>query len=82
MPAQALQQALTHQLWLPTGLAANTLGVSGITLKRYADRDGFLIEDKHWRRGPHPNSPRVWEINACRAAITRRGRHGRGSIPQ
>lgn len=60
--------------WLPTGLAARTLGVSHDSLKRYADRDGFLIEGKHWRRGVHPNSPRLWNLPACIDALAYRGR--------
>lgn len=75
---QAPDPRITQELWLPTGPAALLLGVSAPTLKRYADRDEFLVEGKHWRRGPHPNSPRVWDVQGCRAAITWRGRHGRG----
>lgn len=60
--------------WLPTGLAAQILGVSADSLKRYADRDCFLIEGKHWRKGPHFNSPRVWHIPGCIEALSYRGR--------
>ena len=63
-------------LWLPTGQAARTLGCSIDTLKRYATRDEFLIEGKHWRRGAYPNSPRVWNIPACRESIRWQGRLG------
>jgi len=48
------------------------LGISIDTLKRYADRDDFLIKDIHWRFGPHKNSPRVWDVNACLTAIRKR----------
>lgn len=62
------------QQWLPTGQATRVLGVSADTLKRYAMRDEFLIDGKHWRRGPHRNSPMVWNIPACQEAIRWRGR--------
>ncbi|KAF0655016.1 hypothetical protein L107_00815 [Cyanobium sp. Copco_Reservoir_LC18] len=66
-----------EELWLPTSQAARALGISPHTLKRYADRDGFLIEGTHCRRGPYPNSPRVWEVNGCRQAMSWRQCHGR-----
>ena len=58
--------------WLPSGQAASYLGVSIDTLKRYADRDGFLILDRHWRFGAHKNSPRLWDVPACLEAIRKR----------
>jgi hypothetical protein len=61
-------------VWLPTGLATRTIGVSADTLKRYADQDQFLIEGQHWRRGPHQNSPRVWHVPSCIEAMAYRGR--------
>ena len=64
-------------LWLSTGRAARALGCSIDTLKRYAKRDEFLIEGQHFRRGPHPNSPMVWNIHACEEAIRWRGRNGK-----
>ena len=66
----------TAELWLPTGQAARHLGVSNDTLKRYASRDEFLIEGKHWRRGAHPNSPWTWNVHGCRQAMSCRSRHG------
>lgn len=60
--------------WLPTGLATRALGVSSDSLKRYADRDQFLIEGHHWRRGPHCNSPRIWNVTSCAEAMAYRGR--------
>lgn len=68
------------QEWLPTGLATKALGVSAFTLKRYADRDCFLIEGVHFRYGFHSNSPRVWNIPACQEALTYRGRQRRESV--
>jgi hypothetical protein len=58
--------------WLPSGRAASALGVSIDTLKRYADRDAFLIEGKHWRSGAFSNSPRLWNVPLCLDAITKR----------
>ncbi len=60
--------------WLPTGLATRALGVSPDSLKRYADQNCFLIEGKHWRRGVHSNSPRIWNIPECVDALSYRGR--------
>ncbi|QPN61966.1 hypothetical protein H8F25_09150 [Synechococcus sp. CBW1004] len=65
------------QQWLPTGQATLVLGVSADTLKRYAMRDEFLIDGKHWRRGPYRNSPMVWNIPACEEAIRWRVRKRR-----
>jgi len=62
--------------WLPTGLAARALGCSIDTLKRYAKRDEFLVDGKHWRRGAHLNSPWVWNVTACQEAIRWQGRLG------
>ena len=64
----------TASEWLPTGLATRALGVSADSLRRYADKDAFLIEGKHFRHGPHSNSPRVWNIPACMDALAYRGR--------
>jgi hypothetical protein len=61
--------------WLPTGEASRFLGVSADTLKRYADRDCFLEEGTHWRYGVHRNSPRLWNVQQCLAAMTYQGRH-------
>ncbi|WP_231596722.1 hypothetical protein [Synechococcus sp. CBW1004] len=51
--------------------------MSADTLKRYAMRDEFLIDGKHWRRGPYRNSPMVWNIPACEEAIRWRVRKRR-----
>lgn len=64
----------TLDCWLPTGQAARALGCSADTLKRYVKRDEFLLEGEHWRRGPHPQSPMVWNIPACQKAIEHQGR--------
>jgi hypothetical protein len=63
----------TASRWVPTGAAALALGVSSDTLKRYSDRHKILIEGKHFRRGPFPNSPRVWDLDACHKVLTHHG---------
>ena len=60
--------------WQPTGLATRLIGVSAWSLRRYADKDCFLIEGKHFRFGPHANSARIWNVDACREALAYRGR--------
>ena len=60
--------------WLPSGQAALALGVSVKSLKRYADIHEFLVEGMHWQHGPLCNSPRVWNVDACREALAYRGR--------
>ncbi|MCP9902380.1 hypothetical protein KBZ12_17510 [Cyanobium sp. Cruz CV13-4-11] len=60
--------------WLPTGPAAKELAVSPTTLKRYADRDGFLTLGVHWRYGAHKNSPRIWNLRLCQQALDYRSR--------
>lgn len=57
--------------WLPTGQAAQQLGVSACTLKRYAKRDGILEEGTHFRHGVHANSPKVWHVKRCFQALSR-----------
>lgn len=66
--------SLAEELWLPTGQACRVLNCSATTLKRYASRDGFLLEGQHWRRGPHRQSPMVWNVTACHPAICSRDR--------
>ncbi len=73
---QRLNQTHSYRLdcWLPTGQAARTLGYSPDTLKRYVKRDGFLLEGERLRRGPHRQSPIVWNVPACQKAIEQQGR--------
>jgi len=77
MPRDSYLLSAPASVWLPTGLAARTLGCSVDTLKRYAKRDEFLVDGKHWRRGAHPNSPWVWNVPACQEAIRWQGRLGK-----
>ncbi|MEI6359507.1 MAG: hypothetical protein WCO50_04170 [Synechococcus sp. ELA619] len=55
--------------WLPTAQAAQALGISTCTLKRYARRDGLLQEGSHFRRGPHANTALVWNVQRCFDAV-------------
>ena len=65
----------TTQTWLPTELAAATLGIRPSTLKRaYGHpKTGFLREGKHWKSGMYPNSPKAWCIETCKAELADRG---------
>ena len=45
--------------------AAQLLGISHCTLKRYAKRDGLLQEGIHFRRGPHNNTALLWNVQLC-----------------
>jgi hypothetical protein len=47
--------------WLPSGRAAEALGVGKTTLRRYAQQ-GLLAEGEHYRRGLTPTSPWRWEV--------------------
>jgi hypothetical protein len=62
--------------WLRTPAAARALSVRPETLKRIwaHPQEGFLKEGVHWRRGgPHPNSSRAWNLEACLAAKAAQG---------
>ena len=72
--AETTNQPHPLDTWLPTGKAVCALCRSADTLKRYALRDGVLIEGQHWRRGAYRQSPMVWNVRACEQAIALRGR--------
>lgn len=72
----------TDDRWLPTGHATAALGLSADTLKRYADRDCFLVEGTHFRFGPYKNSARVWNVPACAEALAYRGRLQRKKLAE
>lgn len=59
---------LTIEKWLPSGRAAEELGLSKTTLRRYADA-GVLAEGTHYRRGLTHTSPFRWEVVAIAAAL-------------
>ena len=56
--------------------AAIQLGMSPSTFKRYANHDELLVEGQHWRRGPHRQSPRVWNTQPCYRAMSWQERLG------
>lgn len=66
---------MTQTTWVTTPAAARLLGVKADTLKRsYAHPEtGFLKEGKHWRRGLYHNSPRGWDVEACRKEMEGQG---------
>ena len=49
--------------WLPSAKAAEALGISKVTLRRWAEF-GLLAEGQHYRKGLHPTSPWVWEVTS------------------
>jgi hypothetical protein len=60
--------------WLPSMEAAEALGVSVRTLKRYGHLEsGFLLPEVHWIAGAYANSPTRWDVAACRAVLHHRG---------
>jgi hypothetical protein len=61
---------LTIQKWLPSGRAAEELGLSKTTLRRYADA-GVLAEGTHYRRGLTDKSPFRWDVVAVAKALER-----------
>ena len=58
--------------WAPTGTAAQRLGLSGDTLRRYA-RIGVFHAGEHYRPGLNTNSPWVWNVDACAYALLQLG---------
>jgi hypothetical protein len=58
----------TIQKWLPSGRAAEELGLSKTTLRRYADA-GVLAEGVHYRRGLTDKSPFRWDVVAVVKAL-------------
>ena len=60
-----------HSDWLPTGQAAQRLGISACTLQRYRTKLGIFDEGTHFRRGPHSNSPLVWNWPRCFEAMSK-----------
>ena len=56
----------TQEVWLRTGAATEALGVSIDTLRR-REKEGYLVENKHWvRSGPSKTHFKVWNVTACR----------------
>ena len=58
--------------WLNTGVAAQQLGVSAYTLRRWRhDPRLNLKEGIHYRPGVYNNSPTTWDVEAVRQAHAR-----------
>jgi hypothetical protein len=65
---------MTTDQWFPSTEAAEALGVSVRTLKRYGNpHTGFLLPEVHWIAGAYANSPTRWDVAACRAVLHHRG---------
>ena len=72
---------MKNQSWLPTKAAADALGVSPDTLKRYRETaGGFLEGGKHYNLGPTLNSPITWSVEAIRQAFHARGMRARREL--
>lgn len=54
--------------WLPSGKAAEFLGISKTSLRRYAAM-GVLAEGTHYLRGLTERSPWRWEVTAVSERI-------------
>ena len=69
----------TPALWLPTGAAAQHLGISPDTLKRKRDiSGGYLVGGRHWRCSSEAaNATLMWEVNSIAAEIHKRGMRAR-----
>jgi hypothetical protein len=67
--------------WLRSTEAAEALGFSVRTLKRYGHPEsGFLLPGLHWLVGPFSNSPTRWNVPACRAVLHHRGIKARAEL--
>ena len=64
---------LNHQEWLTTPEAAEALGVSHHTLRRWANRDQILKAGEHFMYGPHRNSSKRWRVAAIKQLMLARG---------
>ena len=72
---------MKNQSWLPTKAAADALGISSDTLKRYRETaGGFLEGGKHYNLGPTLNSPITWSVEAIRQAFHARGMRARREL--
>lgn len=61
---------LKIQKRLPSGRAADELGLSKSTLRRYCD-SGILAEGTHFRRGVTDKSPWRWDVVAISRTLER-----------
>jgi hypothetical protein len=56
-------------VWLPTGRASKTLGISSTTLHRWIAH-GFFEEGTHYRNGLTAKSPRRWNCMEVESRIS------------
>jgi|TARA_Y100000289_G_scaffold4425_1_gene4062 hypothetical protein len=60
--------------WVSTTEAAELLGRSPQSLKRYRDiNGGFLDLGTHYNIGPYNNTPITWDVEAVRKELNYRG---------
>ena len=72
---------MKNQYWLPTKAAADALGISTDSLKRYRETaGGFLEGGTHYIVGPSINSPITWSVEAIRQAFHARGMRARREL--
>ena len=64
-----------QEKWYPTPEAAQLLGVSIVSLRRYRDSHerGFLVLGVHFRIGPSRNSMIFWNVEKIREVFQDRG---------
>ena len=63
-----------NETWLSTRQAARVLGISEWSLRRYANAEsGFLLEGKHFKRGPYQTSKIGWHIEKVKEAMEQQG---------
>jgi hypothetical protein len=65
-----MQKPNLQPRWLPSGRAAECLGIGKSTLRRYADQ-GLLTAGTHFQRGLTPKSPWRWEVTAIAGTLER-----------
>ena len=65
----------SKEYWVTTAKAMKILNVTRQRLCRYwCDKEkGFLIENKHWKRGLYHNTTRYFEINGCKEVLLQQG---------
>ena len=62
------------ETWLSTRQAARVLGISEWSLRRYANAEsGFLLEGKHFKKGPYRTSKTAWHMEEVKEAMEQQG---------
>ena len=63
-----------NETWLDTRQAARALGISEWSLRRYANAEsGFLLEGKHFKKGPYKTSKTAWHMEKIQSAMQEQG---------